>query len=61
MPAMPKINLAYSTGCEEIELISKLLSNLVRAIVPKPEIDTVFPTALSPNAEGKTMARVSEG
>ena len=61
MPAMAKINLAFSAGCEEIELISKLLSNLVNVIVPKPEMETVFATALSPKAGGKTMVSVSEG
>ena len=54
-----KMSLGLSTACDEMELMSRLLSNLVRVSVPKPAMVTEVGTAVRVKAAGKKMERVS--
>lgn len=60
IPEMLKINLAFETGCEEMELIKMLLSKRVKVRTPYPATDTVVATAVNPNTWGKLMVSVSD-
>lgn len=54
-----KMSRALSTACDEIELISRLLSYLVRVRVPKPATVRDVATEVSMKAGGKSMESVS--
>jgi hypothetical protein len=54
-----KMSLALSTACEEMELISRLLSYRVRVRVPKPATVREVGTEVRVNAGGKRMESVS--